>query len=175
MSRRRGQLVVLAALAIAVALVPMALAYLQLGYDDDVNGATVDDDTVRDVERTLGRALVDVSTDVPARYTWADRSEAVTTVRDRLEPTIRSVTVDSADSATAITVSFNDTRARERARTACPDGPDRDFGPCRADRGVVVQEREGDTHVLAVAVDVRVTTPNGETHAVSVVSMPVRR
>lgn len=43
----------------------------------------------------------------------------------------------------------------------CPDGPGREFGDCIAERGVVVQERAGETVVVAVAFDVAVTTPNG--------------
>nr|WP_254279967.1 hypothetical protein [Halomicroarcula marina] len=56
----------------------------------------------------------------------------------------------------------------------CPSGPDRQFGDCAADRGVVVQERLGRTHVLGVAVDVTTTTERGET-AVTAVLRPVER
>jgi len=88
-TRSRGQLVVLAALALALALVPMTLAYLQLGYDEDVETTTVTDDSTRDVERTLQRALIDAAGDVPARYDWGSART----------PRRRSVTVFSPPSS----------------------------------------------------------------------------
>ena len=51
----------------------------------------------------------------------------------------------------------------------CPGGPNRDFGPCEATDGVVVQERAGETVVLAVAFDVRVTTERGWSRSTLVV------
>ena len=172
MTRDRGQLVVLAAAALAIALVPMALAYLQLGYHEDVQTATVDTDTLPDVERSLHRALVSESSDLPARYAWSNRSGAVTRLRDRLRPTIESLTDSRLESGTALTISYNDSRALRWADTACPSGPGRDFGTCRADRGVVVQERVGRAHALAVAVDVTVTRPDGTASATFVLSGP---
>lgn len=175
MSRNRGQLVVLAALALAIALVPMALAYLQLGYHDDVRAATVDDDRLQSVERTLGRTLTDLSADVPARHPWHNRSGAVSELRSRLQPTIHALRTASVDSETATTVSYNHSRAQAWERANCPRGPAREFGQCRVDRGVVVQERDGRTHVLAVAVDISVTTPDGEREMAAVVTATPRR
>lgn len=169
MSRERGQLVVLAAAAIAIALVPMALAYLQLGYHADVQASTVDDETIPDVERTLHRTLVSATGDTVTQYGWRDRSQAVTALRDRLHPTIQSVSTASLDSGTAVEISYNTTRAQVWANTHCPTGPDRTFGPCRADRGVVVQERDDRTHVLAVAFDVHVTSPDRTARVTTVV------
>jgi len=40
----------------------------------------------------------------------------------------------------------------------------REFGPCRADRGVVVQERDDRTLVLAVAFDLTVVTERETTN-----------
>lgn len=170
MTGQRGQLVVLAALALAVALVPMALAYLQLGYQNDVRASTVDDDVVRDVERTLETAVVGESADVPADYPWANRTGAVTVFRDRLRPTVDTLETARLDDGTAVSVSYHDSRASRWASTHCPSGPDRQFGPCRVDRGVVVQERAGRTHVLAVAVEVRVTPTDGDRQTVTVVT-----
>jgi len=159
---RRGQLVVLAALALALALVPMTLAYLQLGYDDDVEATTVTEETTEDVRRTLQRALVDATADVPAHHQWADRAAAATSVRDRLRPTRRSVTTTSADRTGAVTITANGTRAGTWASANCPSGPGRDFGPCEHDGGLVLQERAGQTHVLAFAVDLTVTMEDTE-------------
>lgn len=171
MRRNRGQLVVLAAAALAIALVPMALAYLQLGYHADVQTAPAEG-TLPGVDRTLERTLAAASAGIPERYDWSERTAAVTTLRDRLDPSLRSIRRSKLDSGTAIQISYNDSRARDWASTHCPRGPARQFGPCRTDRGVVVQERAGETHVLAAAVDVTVTHPDGDTHATTVVTAP---
>lgn len=168
MTRERGQLVVLAAAAIAIALVPMALAYLQLGYHADIRTATVEDDTVPAVERTLHQSLISASSDIPARHGWRNRSDAVTTLRERLQPSIDSLSTARLDGGTAIEVTYNGSRAKAWESEHCPGGPDRDFGSCRTDRAVVIQERDGRTHVLAIAVDVRVTTADS-TAQVSIV------
>ncbi|MEF8785814.1 MAG: hypothetical protein V5A45_07760 [Haloarculaceae archaeon] len=170
MSRERGQLVVLAAAAIAIALVPMALAYLQLGYHADVQTATVEDDTVPAVERTLHQSLISASGDISARHGWHNRSDAVTTFRERLRPSIESLSTARLADGTAVEVAYNDSRAQVLADERCPRGPDRDFGPCRTDRAVVVQERDGRTHVLAIAVDVHVTTPDSTVQVSTVVT-----
>ena len=170
MNRERGQLVVLAAAAIAIALVPMALAYLQLGYHADVQTATVEDDTVPAVERTLHQSLISASSDIPARHGWRDRSDAVTALRDRLRPTLDSLSTARLADGTAVEVTYNDSRAQVWEDERCPRGPDRDFGPCRTDRAVVIQERDGRTHVLAIAVDVHVTTPDSTAQVSTVVT-----
>jgi hypothetical protein len=164
----RGQLVLLAAAAIAVALVPLALAHLQLAYHADVGATGVDDAPVRDGERTLDRALQAAVDGIPAQYPWGNRSGAVTAVRGRLESDLATLNVSGVTEGTAYGITFNATRAGTWASRQCPDGPARQFGPCRADRGIVVQERLGETHVLAAAVDIRVTTATGEFHAVTV-------
>jgi hypothetical protein len=171
-TRNRGQLVVLAAVALALALVPMTLAYLQLGYDGDVEATTVTADSTRDIEGTLQRALVDATAEVPARHDWENRSAAAQSVRNRLQPTIHSATTTSVDSDRAVTVSPNDTRASAWARATCPGGPAREFGACQSNGGLIVQERAGRTHVLALAVDVTVTTDDTERSSTMVLTVP---
>lgn len=155
----RGQIVVLAAAALAVALVPLMFAYLQLGYHDDIRAGT-GMPPAQQAESTLERSVHDVAREMPAEYRWAERSAAVTAVHEGLEPTVRAITAAGLRRDRAYTVEYNRTRARHWADSNCPGGPERQFGRCVADRGVVVQEREGRTHVLAVAVDLRITTPD---------------
>lgn len=172
MTRRtagRGQLVLLAAAALAVALVPMTLAYLQLGYHDDVGSAGLEEAPVHNAERVLDRAVSDAIDGVPAGYAWSDRGAAVTAVRDRLEGDLSTLNHTRVDAGTVYGVTYNHTRAVAWEGDHCPSGPDRQFGPCRVDRGVVVQERAGRTHVLAVAFDVRITAPDGRWRATLVV------
>jgi hypothetical protein len=171
-TRSRGQLVVLAAVALALALVPMTLAYLQLGYASDSEATTLTADSTQDIERTLQRALVDATAEVPVRHDWENRSAAAQSVRNRLRPTIHSVTTTSVDSDRAVTVSPNGTRASAWARANCPSGPAREFGPCQSDGGLVVQERAGRTQVLAFAVDVTVTTDDTERTTTLLLTVP---
>lgn len=65
----------------------------------------------------------------------------------------------------------NESATRAWARENCPVGPNRQFGACRASDGVVVQERAGDTTVLAVAFDVRATTGRGTYEATVLVEV----
>lgn len=159
----------LAAAALAVALVPLAFAYLQLGYHGDVGAAALDDAPVREAERTLDRALQNGVDGIPANYTWSARTAAVAAVRDRLRPALATLNGSAVESGTAYSVGYNASRAVAWAGRRCPGGPDRQFGPCRADRGLVVQDRAGRTHVLAAAFDVRIATTDADWRATTVI------
>lgn len=167
--RNRGQLVLLAAAVIAVALTPVVLAVLQLGYHPDVDASRGYDDPGRSAERALSRAVTDAAAGVPADYPWSDRRDAVTAVRRRLRPRLRSLATGRVESGTVVDADYNASAAAAWAAGGCPGGPDRRFGPCAVDRGVVVQERDGRTHVLAVAFDVAVTEPRVRTRFTVVV------
>lgn len=153
---RRGQLVLLAAVALVVALVPLTLAHLQLGYRADVSAAgdAIDERPLAEAEHALAVALDDAVDGVPKSNPWADRSQAVTVVKNRLASTLDALNQSGLSEGVISRVSYNQSRART-AVADCPSGPDRRFGPCRAEGGVVVQERAGQTHVVAVAFDVR--------------------
>jgi len=157
----RGQFVLLAAVALAVALVPLVLAYLQLGYHDDIHAGS-GNAPAQQATTTLERGLHDAGTGVPIEYSWVERSAAVDAVHDRLEPTREAVTTAGLDRGIVYTVKYSQQRADDWAGSNCPDGPDRQFGPCEAIDGVIVQERQGRTHVLGAAFDVSVTTPDRE-------------
>jgi len=165
---RRAQLVLVAAALVAVALGPILLAYLQLGYHADVQATGDYSDPTAEVTRVLDRTVSASAADVTGEYDWADRDAAVTALRTALTPRIRSVERSAVERGTVHNVTYNQSTARTWAARNCPDGPDRQFGACEADRGVVVQDRLGETHVLAVAADVRTTTERG-TREVTVV------
>jgi len=158
---RRGQFVLLAAAALLVALVPMSLAYLQLGYHGDVGAAAVDENPVQNAERLLDRAVHDAVMGIPEDHTWSNRTGAVTAVRGRLAADLATLNRSRVEEGVVYTVTYNSSRAVAWEADNCPSGPDRQFGSCAVDRGIVVQERAGRTHVLAVALDVRVTTAEG--------------
>lgn len=169
MTRRRGQLVLVAALALIVALVPLVFAYLQLGYHGDVE--STEPAHVSESTRPLDRSLHDAVSTTDGRYAWPNRAAAVGDVRTHLNRAIAELEGSGAARAAVTEISYNRSRATRWAARNCPRGPDRQFGPCEADRGVVVQQRRGETYVLAVAFDVRVTSAAGETRLRTVLAV----
>jgi len=151
-------MVLLAGVVVALALVAMLVAYLQLGYHADVRTASVDDDAAADGRSYLQRAVHDAARALRDGYAWSERGQAVTAMRDRLRPRIRALQRSRVESGVVFTTEFNRTAAQRWATANCPGGRGRAFGPCVADRGVVVQERGGRTLVLAVGYDLSVTT-----------------
>lgn len=169
----RGQLVLVAAVFIAVACVPITVAYLQLGYDADIessgDGA---DESLRSTTRLLQRAAHDATTNNTTA--WAHRNDTVTAIRNRLEPHVSAIETERITAGTVQRVRYNESAATEWATSNCPNGSARRFGSCTADRGVVVQERAGETHVLAVAFDVTLTTDRKRVEA-TVLVRPIDR
>jgi hypothetical protein len=163
----RGQLVLLAAVAFAVALAGVTVAYLQLGYHADVDTRT-GHDPAQQVTRTLDRSLHNATTDVATTYRWQDRTNAAAIVRQRLDSTLETLRTAQLADGHVYDISYNGTRAETWAQDDCPDGPDRQFGSCDCDDGIVLQDRNGRTHVLGVAVDIVITTPQGETTVTTV-------
>lgn len=170
--RGRGQLVLVAGVALALALVPLVFAYLQLGYHEDVTGAS-GMDPLEQVDRTLTEAVHDVATDIPSTYQWGARDLAAQTVREGLDDRFEDVETARLADGIAIELALNHTRAIEWETDNCPVGPDRQFGECSVDEGVVMQDRGGDVHVLGVGLDVRVTGPEGQARLETVVPVPV--
>jgi hypothetical protein len=161
----RGQLVVLAAALVVVALLPMLAAYLQLGYHPASDRGAVD--RVGSAERALQDA-VDGPAVTPTGANWSERRDAAAAVRRALRPTLAAVRAAARPDAT-VTLRFNDTAASRVAARACPDGPNRRFGDCASAGGVVVQSRANRTHLVAVAVDVVRSTADGRSAATLVV------
>lgn len=153
--RDRAQLVLAAAAVIAVALAPVVLAYLQLGAHPDVSPPAPDPGA--DAERFLERATHEAGSEATG-YTWAERGRAVADVKRSLAPRLETLETSQVERGIVYTVEYAPDTASEWATRECPGGTGRAFGDCRADGGVVVQERAGETTVLAVAYDVRVTT-----------------
>jgi len=157
--RSRGQLVLTAAAVVAVALASVVVAYVQLGYHGDVTASRDYTHPTGNAERVLARDVHAAATGVPDDYDWNEREAAVRSVRDRLAPRLQTLREARVESGTAYSVGYNQSAADAWRREHCPHGPNRQFGSCEALHGVVVQNRAGETHVLAVAFDLRVTTP----------------
>lgn len=159
----RGQLVVLAAAAVALAVFPLALAYLQLGYAGDVAAEPTEDAPSAELERALDRAAHAATDDVAGEYAWEDRDGAVTAYQTALGSDLADLETARLADGVAAEIEYAPSTARTVAERSCPGGPDREFGACEALDGVVVQERAGETVVVAVAFDVQITRTDGVT------------
>lgn len=146
----KGQLVLVAAIVVAVALIPLVVASLQLGYDADREAIRSADSSLKDVERLLGHAV---------RGVEGNRSWNTTSIRSRLQPSITALE-RSHDGVYRVT--YNDSAAKRWANEHCPQGPTRRFGPCRAQRGLILQERAGAVQLVAVAYSVTVLMKHGQ-------------
>jgi hypothetical protein len=144
--------VLLAGATVALALVPMAAAYLQLGYQADLEAGT-DRPSLAEVDATLARGLNAASAGVPAGYNWTDRGAAVEAVSRTLTDWLRAL--ERAPRGRVLDTDFDNRTATRLAARDCPGGPSRAFGPCVARGGLVLQERANRTHVLAAAIEVR--------------------
>lgn len=165
----RAQFVLIAGVVVALALVAMLTAYLQLGYGADVR-TTDFDRTVEDGQAYLDRATHDAARPLRGEYAWSQRGPAVTTLRNRLDPRLAELERSGVTEGVVYRTSYNGTVAARWASAKCPTaGPDRAWGSCAVDRGVVVQERAGQTQVIAVGYDLGVVTSDYETNATVVV------
>ncbi len=152
--RSRGQLVLVAAAFVALALVPMAFAYVQLGHDPGAaDPATVDADGLR---ATVDAAADAAAANVSGRAGWAARSTAVASANATFRAELARATGAYADRGVLVTVTADDAAADRWAAERCPSGEMRRFGACEGRDGFVVQERAGEVHVVGVAVTVRV-------------------
>lgn len=159
---RRGQVVLAAAAVVAVTLVPMTLAYLQLGAHPDVEAGGDYDDPAADVHRALEGAVHEAAHETRT-HPWPARERTVAAADDRLASATASLAGAGVEEGVAYRIARNGTAARAWAERNCPGGDMREFGDCEVSRGIVVQERAGETHVVAVAFDVTVTTERGTT------------
>lgn len=173
----RGQIVLVAAAVVAVALLSMTLAYAQLGYDGDRTGAgSVEVASVSEVDRSLTGSLRATAREVRRGddHAWRDRRMVAERVAASLDADADRLERAHAEESRSLTVELDDAAATQWARERCPDGDGREFGPCRVIDGVVVQERADETAVVAAAFRVRVVSPDESTTAL-VVSRVVQR
>ncbi|GAB6860351.1 hypothetical protein JCM17092_04400 [Haloplanus litoreus] len=159
----------LAAAVVVTALVPMLLAYAQLGYAGDVTVAPDERRTLSDGKRVLERSVAEATRAVSSGTEADQHRLAVDVAADRLDPAVARVETSATDRGVTVAVGRNASAARRWAASDCPRGPDRAFGACHLTDGFVTQTRANTTALVAVAVDVRVRGPGGETRATFVV------
>ena len=161
--RDRGQIVLVAAAVVAVAFLSMTLAYAQLGYDADrTRAGTVGVAQVSDLDRGLTGSLRAAARE--ARHgadtpTWRDHRGVADRVRVSLAADTDRLERAHAAESRSVTIELADNTATRWARERCPDGRGRNFGPCRAVDGIVVQERADEAVVVAAAFRIRVVSP----------------
>ena len=165
----RGQLVLVAAAVVAIGLAPVLLAYLQLGYHPDV--ATEPDVSGETAVEYLDRSVHDAAAETAGEYRWVDRTAMAGAVRDEIDDDIESLERSRLDEGVAYVVEYNGTAAERWVEDNCVDGDGKRFGDCAVDGGVAMQERAGEAVLLAVAVDVRVVGPDGESELTVVVDV----
>ncbi|MGM0590013.1 MAG: DUF7261 family protein [Halobacteriota archaeon] len=171
-NRARGQLVLVAAVVVAVALVPMLVAYLQLGYHADVTTRTDGQSATTDARQYVRVAVDNASTATAGGFEWSAHDAAATRLTSVLDPDLRRLETARVEQGIAADVRRNQTAAESWTAEHCPRGPNRQFGPCDSGGGVVLQARAGEATVLAVVVDLHVTTPRTETNETLVVGLP---
>ena len=118
----RAQLVLLAAAIIALALVPILVAYVQLGYHADVRATDGYTAPVEDAERTLERAVYGASGSVDGEYHWGERRDAAETTREELAPRLENLEESRIERGTVYRVAYNDSAAGEYEDSECPGG-----------------------------------------------------
>lgn len=147
------------AVVVAVALVPVGVAYLQLGFSGAAAAPTA---AVDPVDRAVERAVASVASEVAGTYDWSDRETATAEVRDRLGSDFETIQQTPGDDTVGVWIAFNQSDA-QRFASACPRGDGRQFGDCIADGGVVVQDRADETTLVGVAIDITVVGPDQTT------------
>lgn len=155
-------MVLAAAAMLALALVPLGFAYLQLGYHEDVVASTEAETPGSETVRLLERAVYDAGGEATG-HPWQGRAGAARRVNQSLEPRADDIEAAQVERGVAARIERNASAASEWAAANCPSGPGRLFGDCEARGGLVLQERAGETHLVAVAYDLRVVDDRGET------------
>ncbi|QLD90394.1 hypothetical protein HWV07_15665 [Natronomonas salina] len=159
-----------AAAVIAIALTPILLAYLQLGYHPDVQDdspAVAGDEAVAFLDRSVHNATAATAGD----YGWDERDRMAEAVRAAIGNDVGTLESSRLESGIVYDVSYNQTAATEWAGENCDSGPGKRFGDCETDGGVVLQERADEAVLLAVGFDVRAVGPDAETDLTLVVEV----
>jgi hypothetical protein len=169
MTARRGQLVLLAAAVVVTALVPMLLAYAQLGATAPAADATDENEAFEDARRTLERSVSDATLALANDTAAGNHTAIATRADDRVARTATELQRAGTARGVEVGVRQNESAARAWASSACPGGPSRAFDTCVVTDGVVTQTRANSTALVAVALDVSVRGPDATVSATIVV------
>jgi hypothetical protein len=169
-SPNRGQVVLMAAGVAAVALLAMVVAFAQLGLSATASppDPVLDLDAVSDSLRVTTTAHV---FDNAGQFRWSERSTAVSALQDQLRPDIKRLERTTMANGRGISIKMNAT-VPQQLHLTCPEGTDKQFGNCLIVDGVVIQERAGETTVIAVSYDIEVISPVERSYARVVIRIP---
>lgn len=165
----RAQLVIAAGAVVAVALLAVLGAVLQLGYDPAPDSQRMD--PPEETRRVVATLLTRVEPAV-RDYAWGEHEAAIQEINPVLRDGIRTLQTDRAGTIRFVDVATG--AALDRLATLCPRTEHQSFGPCTVIDGIVLQERAGRTHLVAVVLEVTVVTETRRT-ALTVVVRPAPR
>ncbi|WP_418280431.1 DUF7261 family protein [Halorubrum sp. DTA98] len=168
----RGQLVLVAAAAIALALFPLVLAYLQLGYAGDVAAEPTGPAPGSEIDLAIEQSVQSAASDV-AHGGHASPEAAATTFRRSIRDDVDRVETARVEEGRAATIEYAPDVANEWVvegdwRT----GVTADFDEPTVHGGVVIQERAGEPTVVAVAFDVQLVEPDRTVRRSVVIVVP---
>ena len=123
---------------LALALIPLGFAYLQLGYHEDVAASAEPETPGSETIRLLERAVYDAGGEATG-HPWQGRSGAVAQVSASLVPREEDIEAAQVKRGVAVEVERNTSAAAAWAAENCPNGSGRLFGDCEAIGGMVVQ------------------------------------
>lgn len=165
----RGQLVLVAATVIAIALVGILFAYLQLGYHPDVNGSS--ETTGEEAVALMDQSVHSAAAETAGAYEWDERTELVERTRAVLNDDIEALETSRIDEGIGYRVQYADAAASDWRGDVCDPSPGKRFGDCQPHGGVIVQERAGEAVLVAVAFDFRIVGPESTTDLTVVVEV----
>lgn len=153
---------------LALALIPLGFAYLQLGYHADVQAAGAEQSPGSETLRLLERAVHEAS-DEAVGHPWTGRVGAAAQVNRTLKEDVDTIEAARVERGIAAEIRQNASEATVWAASNCPGGSGQNFGDCETRGGLVLQDRAGETHLVAVAFDVTVVSERGETELTVVI------
>ncbi|GAB7092497.1 hypothetical protein JCM18237_27680 [Halorubrum luteum] len=168
----RGQLVLVAAAAIALALFPIVLAYLQLGYAGDVATEPTGPAPGSELDRALERAVYAAASDVDRREDGTPTAAASTFHRS-IGGDIGRLQNARIEEGIAAQLSYTPDLAAEWVESGqWQTGVAAAFDEPTVHHGVVVQKRAGEYVVVAAAFDIVLIEPDRTVRRSVVIRVP---
>jgi hypothetical protein len=152
-------MVILAGVVAAVALIAILGAALQLGYHPGQQPNT--DLAPPEETRRVVADVLETEEATVREAAWEDREGAVDALETALDDRLR--TLERRPVGSIRLVRFAPDAALSKLSELCPRTAGKRFGPCVAIDGIVVQNRDDTTHLVAVVLEVTVIADETET------------
>ncbi|WP_231858872.1 DUF7261 family protein [Haloquadratum walsbyi] len=182
----RGQVVLVAATVVAIALLTMVFAYTQLGsisFDTadeassriDTGGTIVNPGSpviaLDTVHNQLTASVQAAVFDDRKKHNWNERQRVIERVRTDVTEDFHRIELYHIQEGRSLTLNFAASHAHERAHMQCPGGPNRMFGQCQSVNGIIIQSRAEEVTIVAIAVEVQVISPTETTNATFMITV----